>query len=280
MTHMNRPADPPPSLHRPSFHFGRWIGGGSRSANLVRTLVSFTLLAITWEVVARTLITNRLILVPFTEVLVALQRDLHNGELWLHARTTLLELGIAFPLSVLIGVALGLLIASSRLLQQVLDPILTAMYSVPIVALAPLFIAWLGFGIESKIAVILLVSVFPIIINTEVGLRSTDRGLIETARSFNATGFQIFRTVMLPFSIPFILGGVRVAFARALVGVVVAEFFGAFSGFGYAILAASQTYNTGRLLGYVVILALLGMLSSIALRALEQRLAPWRENNE
>src|SRR5690606_4629537 len=151
----------------------------------------------------------------------------------------------------------------SRLLQQLLDPLLTALYSVPIVALAPLFIAWLGFGIESKVAIILLVSVFPVIINTEVGLRSTDRGLIEAARSFNAKPLQIFTTVMLPFAVPFIIGGVRVAFARALVGVVVAEFFGAFAGFGYAILAASQTYGTARLLGYVVILALIGMFSSI-----------------
>lgn len=257
-----------------------WIGGTSGSANVVRTVLSFTFLAIVWEIVGRTLITNRLILVPFSEVMVALWHEIVTGELWTHARVTLLELAIAFPLSVVIGVAMGLLIASSRLLQQILDPILTAMYSVPIVALAPLFIAWLGFGIESKIAVILLVSVFPVIINTEVGIRSTDRGLVETAKSFNANAAQIFRTVTLPFAIPFIIGGVRVSFARALVGVVVAEFFGAFAGFGYAILAASQTYGTARLMAYVIVLALLGMLSSILLRSWESRLAPWRETRE
>ena len=263
---------------RPSFR--RWFGSDTPAANAVRTLISFALLALVWEVLARTFITNRLILVPFSEVMVALYREAVSGELWRHASISLLELAIAFPLSVLIGVALGLVIASNRLLQQILDPILTAMYSVPIVALAPLFIAWLGFGVESKVAVILLVAVFPVIINTEVGLRSTDRGLIETARSFNAKPWQIFRTVMLPFSIPFILGGVRVAFTRALVGVVVAEFFGAFAGFGYAILSASQTFGTARLLGYVVILALIGMLSSMLLRAWERRLAPWRETYE
>jgi NitT/TauT family transport system permease protein len=212
--------------------------------------------------------------------MVALGKEAANGELWRHSRITIVELAVAFPLSVAIGVAMGLVIASSRLLQQLLDPILTALYSVPIVALAPLFIAGLGFGIESKIAIILLVAVFPVIINTEVGLRSTDRGLIETARSFNARPSQIFRTVTLPFALPFIIGGVRVAFARALVGVVVAEFFGAFGGYGYAILAASQTYGTARLLGYVIVLALLGMFSSIGLRSLEERLAPWREVRE
>lgn len=259
---------------------GRWLGGESRSAALFRTIVSFALLALVWEILARTVITNRLILVPFSEVMTALFAEAANGNLWNNTKVTLLELGVAFPLSVAIGIALGMIVASNRLLQQLLDPILTALYSVPIVALAPLFIAGLGFGIESKIAIILLVAVFPVIINTEVGLRSTDRGLIETAHSFNATRMQVFTTVTLPFALPFIIGGVRVAFARALVGVVVAEFFGSFAGYGYAILAASQTYGTARLLAYVIILALLGMLSSILLRALEEKLAPWREVRE
>lgn len=270
-----------PDLPAPKrLSFGSWLGSDSRSAAIFRTVVSFALLAVVWEILARTVITNRLILVPFSEVMTALFAEAVNGNLWANTKVTLMELGIAFPLSVAIGIVLGMIIASNRLLQQLLDPILTALYSVPIVALAPLFIAGLGFGIESKIAIILLVAVFPVIINTEVGLRSTDRGLIEAARSFNATRMQVFTTVTLPFALPFIIGGVRVAFARALVGVVVAEFFGSFAGYGYAILAASQTYGTARLLAYVVILALLGMLSSILLRALEERLAPWREVRE
>lgn len=256
-----------------------WLMGTNPLAGLVRSVISFGSLLLLWEVLARTVLTNRLVIVPFSEVMQALVVEVSRGEFWLHTRYTFLELGIAFPISVLLGIALGLVLATSRLLQQILDPLLTAMYSVPIVALAPLFIAWLGFGIESKIAVILLVAVFPIIISTEVGLRSTDRGLIEAARSFNASGSQIFFTVTLPFAIPFIIGGVRVAFARALVGVVVAEFFGAFAGYGYAILAAGQSYQTGRLLAYVVVLALMGMASSVLLRNWEKRLAPWRETD-
>ena len=266
-------APPRPSL-------ADWFGGTSWSAKAFRLVLSFGLAAAVWEVVARYFVTNRLILVPFSEVLTALVQEVTTGQLWVHARVTLLEIAIAFPMAVVIGMALGLVIASSRVVQQVLDPLLTAAYSVPIVALAPLFVAWLGFGVESKVAIILLVAVFPIVINTEVGLRSTDAGLIEAARSFNATRWQVFRTVSLPFAIPFIIGGMRVAFTRTLVGVVVAEFFGAFAGFGYVILSASQTYATARLLGYVVLLAILGMVSSIALRAWEARLAPWREVRE
>jgi len=260
--------------------FRSWLIGHSRSAGFFRLFVSFGTLLLAWEVLASTVLTNRLVIVPFSEVMAALFKEVASGRFWIHSRITFLELGIAFPISVVLGVAFGLILATSRVLQQILDPLLTAMYSVPIVALAPLFIAWLGFGIESKIAVILLVAVFPIIISTEVGLRSTDRGLIEAARSFNASGSQIFLTVTLPFAIPFVIGGIRVAFARALVGVVVAEFFGAFAGYGYAILAAGQSYQTGLLLSYVVVLAMIGMLSSVLLRAWEKRLAPWRETQE
>lgn len=260
--------------------FWAWFGGKSRSAALTRNVVSFAAVALIWQVAALTVVKNRLVLVPFTEVMQALLKEAQSGELWKHTVVTAGELLIAFPLSVLIGMAIGLILSWSRLVQQVLDPLLTAMYSVPVVALAPLFIAWLGFGLQSKVAIIMLVSVFPIIINTEVGLRSTDQGLIEASRSFNASRWQIFTHVTLPFAIPFLVGGVRVAFARALVGVIVAEFFGAYAGYGYAILAASQNFRTARLLGYVLLLGLIGMVSSIGMQAWEKRLAPWREVQE
>ena len=159
-----------------------------------------------------------------------------------------------------------------------MDPILTAMYSLPIVALAPLFTAGLGFGVASKVAVVVLMAIFPIITNTDAGLRSAEPALIETARSYGAGRLQVLRTVTLPHSVPFIVSGIRVAFARALVGVIVAEFFGAIAGFGFAIAAAAQSYQTARLLGYVVVLGVIGLIASIGLTALEKRLAPWKED--
>lgn len=243
----------------------------------LRTAGSFTALAVVWEILARTVIQNRLVLVPFTEVMSALAAEIRSGEFWRHTWVTFQEIAIGFPISVGLGIAIGLLLSQSYVLQQMLAPVLTAMYSVPIVALAPLFISWLGFGLDSKVAIIMLTTVFPVIINTEVGLRSTDRALIEAARSFNATKWQIFQHVTFPFAIPFIIGGVRVAFARALVGVIVAEFFGSYAGYGYAILAASQTFQTDRLLAYVVVLGIVGMLGSVGLQAWERKLAPWRE---
>lgn len=143
----------------------------------------------------------------------------------------------------------------------------------------PLFTAGLGFGIASKVAIVILMAIFPVITNTDAGLRSAEPNLVETARSYGATRVQVLKTVTIPHSVPFLVSGVRVAFARALVGVIVAEFFGAIAGVGFAIAAAAQSYQTGRLLGYVVVLGLLGLLASIGLTALEKRLAPWREDS-
>jgi NitT/TauT family transport system permease protein len=248
------------------------------NATVLRNVLSVVLLLIVWDLGARYLVQNRLILVPPIDVLRALIIDVRNGEIWQHSYATLMEIAISFPVAVAVGVFAGVVLSANRLVSQIAEPLLTAFYSVPMVALAPLFIAWLGLGFGSKFAIILLVSVFPVIITTEVGLRSTDKVYLDAARSFNATALQIFTTVQFPFALPYIIGGVRVAFARALVGAVVAEFFGAFAGYGFAILAAGQNFNTARLLGYVVLLAVLGMLGSIALRWLERKMTPWKED--
>jgi len=258
---------------------GLGLGQDTWKATLLRNLLSVVLLLIVWDVGARYLVQNKLILVPPLDVLRALVLDVRSGEIWQHSYATLMEIFVSFPVAVAAGVLVGVALSANRLLGQIAEPMLMAFYSVPMVALAPLFIAWLGLGFASKFAIILLVSVFPIIITTEVGLRSTDKVYLDAARSFNATPWQIFTTVQFPFALPYIVGGVRVSFARALVGAVVAEFFGAFAGYGYAILAAGQNFNTARLLGYVVLLAVLGMIGSIVLRWVERKLTPWKEED-
>ncbi|MDB5601946.1 MAG: Binding-protein-dependent transport system inner rane component [Xanthobacteraceae bacterium] len=248
----------------------------TRSAALVRLAVSLVSVLILWEVVA-TFVTNRLLLVPPLEVLNALIGEVKKGAMWENAIATVTAVGTSFIVSVAIGIAIGLSLASSKMLSLTAGPLLSALNSVPIIALAPLFIAWLGLGFASKFVLVLLVAVFPVVVTTEAGLRATDRQLIEAAKSFNATGLQIFSTVTFPFALPFIVSGIRVAWARALVGIVVAEFFGSFAGFGFAIMSASQTFDTARVLGYVIVLGAMGLIGSMIFEALQRRLAPWRQ---
>ena len=253
-----------------------FLEGQSRSAALVRVVFSLACVGVAWQVLATLIVENRMLIVPPGDVLASLVREARSGALWTNALATISAVGASFPVAVAMGIGLGLALSSSRLFSLTAGPVLTAMYSVPVVALAPLFIAWLGLGFASKFVIVTLVSVFPILVTTEVGLRSTDRQLIEVARSCNASQMQIFATVTLPYALPFIVSGVRVAWARALVGIIVAEFFGSFAGFGFAILAAEQTFDTGTLLAYVIILGGMGLAGSLAFEALERRLAPWR----
>lgn len=248
----------------------------SRMAAVARVAISAVCVIALWQLVTL-FVTNRLVLVPPLDVAKALVREANDGAMWTNAVATVTAVGISFLVSVAIGVLVGLSLASSRALSLTAGPLLAALNSVPIIALAPLFIAWLGLGFASKFVLVLLVAVFPVVVTTETGLRATDRQLIEAARSFNATNLQVFTTVTFPFALPFIVSGIRVAWARALVGIVVAEFFGSFAGFGFAILSASQTFDTARVLAYVFLLGAMGLLGTMLFETLEHRLAPWRQ---
>ncbi|MEW6122319.1 MAG: ABC transporter permease [Pseudomonadota bacterium] len=254
-----------------------FLEGRSRAAALLRMLISVAFVLAVWQLVATYLVTNKLLLVPPADVFEALGKEGASGALWTNALATVSAVGAAFPVAVLLGVGIGLALASSRLLALTAGPMLTALNSVPLVALAPLFIAWLGLGFASKFVLVTIFTIFPVLVTTETGLKATDKILIEAARSFNASRWQIFTTVTLPFAVPFIVSGIRVAWARALVAIIIAEFFGSFAGFGYAILAAGQSFDTATLLAYVIMLGLLGLIGSVFFEWLERRLAPWRQ---
>jgi NitT/TauT family transport system permease protein len=254
-----------------------YLSGETRTAALSRAVFSLVSVLIIWQILTATIVMNRMLLVPPAEVLDAFIGEIRSGEMRRNAWATCLAVGVSFPLSVIVGVLIGMFLASSRALSLIGGPMLSALNSVPIIALAPLFIAWLGLGFSSKFVLVMLVAVFPVVVTTEAGLRATDKNLLETARSFNATHIQTFTTVSLPYALPYIVSGIRVAWARALVGIVVAEFFGSFAGFGYAVMAAGQTFDTATLLAYVIVLGAMGLLGSMIFQWLEERLAPWRK---
>ena len=220
----------------------------SRLATLARIVLSLLCVLIMWQVASK-FIANRLLLVPPIDVGRALVAEARRGAMWTNAGSYRGRgRDIVCRFSGAGNIPIGLALASSRFLSMTMGPVLSALNSVPIIALAPLFIAGLGLGFASKFVLVLIVAIFPVIVTTETGLRASDKQLIEAARSFNATSTQIFTTVTFPFALPFIVSGIRVAWARALVGIVVAEFFGSFAGFGFAILSASQTFDTARVL--------------------------------
>lgn len=180
-----------------------------------------------------------------------------------------------FGLAVIVGVVLGFATGWMWRLEQFLDPIINFLYAAPRVALAPLLILWFGIGVESKVAFIFLMSVFPIVINTALGVHSVDRDLTDLARSLNASSWQLVRTIVLPSSIPFIVTGVRIGLGVGLIGVVVGEFVASTSGIGFTISEAASNYNADLVFVGLIIIGGVGALLTEALRCLERRMARW-----
>jgi taurine transport system permease protein len=180
-------------------------------------------------------------------------------------------LGIA-----LIGVPVGMVVGSIRKLDLALDPIINAFYATPMVALTPLFVIIFGLGLPATSAVVALMAVFPLLILTIEGVKTVDKSLLRATRSFGANRREVYRDVVLPSIVPFIVSGLRLAIGRAIIGVVIGEFIGAVAGVGYRIRADAGVFNTPRYLAGILVLVAVSVALNVGLRRLERRLSPWR----
>lgn len=223
-----------------------------------------------WEVVAR-VAANPLALVPPTSVVQRGATMVAGGTLWNHVQISLSEYIVGMAIATAIGVVGGAVIGSSLRLRQALEPVLAAIYATPSVALAPLFIIWLGLGPASKIAVIAFVAFFPIVIATIAGVAAVDRSYLEVARVYGTPTLMRFTQVLLPAAIPSVISGLRLGAGRGLLGVVLGEFFGSTAGLGYLILVATQSFDVATLLLAVCILATLAIAINAALANIERR---------
>ena len=230
-----------------------------------------------WEIVSRFIVGSKLFLAAPTQVFLALIDLTQSGELEKHIWTSTLEFLLGYGIACVLGVALGFVMASSRAGKQALQPWVSGLYATPTVALAPLFILWFGIGIVSKVVVVAVLVIFPVTINTETGLRATPAQLVETVRSFGANARQIFFKVSLPSALPFIVAGLRLGIGRGLIGVVVAELFGARAGLGQMISQSAETFNMPNLFAGVTVLAVAGIAMTNGFVWLEHKLLPWRD---
>ena len=228
-----------------------------------------------WEVVSRFLIANALFLASPSQIVAAIYNLAVTGQLWHHVGISAAEFALGYVIASVIGIAFGLGMASSATIKQALQPWISGLYATPTIALAPLFILWLGIGIWSKVLVVIFLVMFPVTINTEAGLRTTSERLIEMLRSFGATRRQIFLKVSLPSAVPFILAGLKLGIGRGLIGVVVAELFGSRAGLGRLISQSADAFNMPELFAGVIILAVAGITMTAGFGWIETRLVPW-----
>ena len=230
-----------------------------------------------WELLARFAIHNTAFLAPPSLVAIRFWQMLADGTLVYNSAVSFEELIGGFVLGVAAGIAIGAAMVQWKLVDNSLEVWIAALYAAPIVALAPILIIWFGFGPWSKVAVVFIMVVFPMIIVTQAGLESVDRRLLLVSRSFCGSRWKTFHTVALPSAAPFIVSGMRQSVGRGLVGVVVGELFGAKAGLGNIITTASSVFDMPTLFVAVVTLALAGVILTGILRSIELRLAAWRD---
>lgn len=186
-----------------------------------------------------------------------------------HILVTAAEAFGGFILAVVIGVALAVLFTWSAPLRRALMPLLVTLNLIPKVALAPLFIVWLGYGLVPNIAITFVISFFPIVITTARGLAEVEPELLDLVRTVRATRWQIFRKIQLPSSLPYLFSGMRVAAVLAIAGTVVGEFVGSEAGLGFVMMAAQGTLDTPSMVMALILITLIGVAMYAAVVALE-----------
>jgi NitT/TauT family transport system permease protein len=201
---------------------------------------------------------------------------LGGNEIYRHIAVTLTEIGIGYLLGATFGLALGFVLGRSWFLSTTLQPYIMGLYSIPKIALAPVFIVWLGLGIASKIAVVFLASFFLVFFNTYSGLMSLNEELVRLARLMGASWTQATVRVILPASAHQIFLGLKTAVPYAVIGAVIGEYIGSNEGLGYFILYASQTYDAPALFSGIIILVAIVFLANFILNAIEARVIRWR----
>jgi NitT/TauT family transport system permease protein len=230
-----------------------------------------------WELIGNTLqLINPMFMSAPSLVFKAAVQLFASGEIWNDLRVSGIEFAWGYLLSVVVAIPFGIMVGWYKRASYVFDPFINAMNATPRVALLPLVIIWLGIGILSKVGIIFLGAVFPILINTRDGVKTTPYNLLTAARSFGASEWQIFKSVVLPSTVPFILTGLRLGVGRALIGVMVGELYAATAGIGFMITVAGATFQTDKVFVGVLIFAISGMVAMELLTKLEARFDKWR----
>lgn len=199
-----------------------------------------------------------------------------SGELQSYMKDSLLVLLYASVLAVVIGVFLGVVMGRFALVEWATDMYINALYSMPMVAMVPLIVLWFGFKISAKVIIVFLFMVFPILINTYQGVKDVDRHLQEVARAFCSSEAQLWRHLIIPSALPFIVVGIRLAIGRGLVGMIVSEFYTSVTGLGYMIVRYANAFETDKLFVPIVVVMILGVGLMALARWIEGRIAPWR----
>jgi ABC-type nitrate/sulfonate/bicarbonate transport system permease component len=240
---------------------------------------SIVVLFAVWELLPR-LITmgagTKLFFTTPSQIAGTLWKMFATGTIWTPLGVSASGFAVGLALAIVVGLPLGVLIGRSRTLNAMFDPFITAFNATPRLVFLPLVLLWFGLGLWSKVVIVFIGALFPILINTYEGVRNSDKLLINVVRSFGAKEWDIARLVVIPNAMPYIVAGLRLAIGRAVLGVVVAEFFGSESGLGVMMVQAAGRYQVDIVFSGLIVFAVMTLAMTAAVQMLEHRLSRWR----
>ena len=240
----------------------------------VITVGSLAVLLLAWEYFGRDV--NPVFGSYPTAILDAGLQLARSGKLSKALIESLQPFAVGYALAIVVGVPLGLVTGRFRMVEAAIGIYITAGYAMPLVALVPLLVLWLGLGFKVKVAIIFLLSVFPICINTWLGVNAVPKTLIEVGKSFVAPNSVILRRIILPATLPYIMAGIRLAVGRAVVAMVIAEFFTSISGLGAIIITSANNFDTATTFVPIIVIMLMAVALNFAIGLVERWVAPWQ----
>jgi ABC-type nitrate/sulfonate/bicarbonate transport system permease component len=241
---------------------------------IVITSLSVAALIALWEIFGRQV--NPIFGSYPSAIAVAFVDLARSGKLLTALGQSLQPFVVGYGLAIIAGVPIGLIIGRYRTMEAAFGIYVTAGYAMPLVALVPLLVLWLGLGFAVKVAIVFLMSLFPICINTWLGVVAVPKTLIEVGKSFVAPNHVILRRIILPATLPYIMAGIRLAVGRAVVAMVIAEFFTAISGLGAIIINSANNFDTATMFVPIVILMVMAIGLNYLIGAVERWVAPWQ----
>jgi ABC-type nitrate/sulfonate/bicarbonate transport system permease component len=235
------------------------------------------LILIVWQLVAPFI--SPIFFTSPSAIAVAFYETTVSGELPYFLGQSLQVMIYGLSVAIVVGIILGVAMARLRWLDWALDLPITALYATPLVAVVPLLVLWFGIYLKAKIIVVFLFAVFPLLINTYQGVRECDKNMLEVAQSFRSTEWKTWQNVLLPFALPYIIAGIRLAIGRGLIGMIIAEFYTTISGLGFMITKYANVFAMDKTFVPVIVLMVLGVSLTTMLKWIGKRIAPWSAAN-
>jgi NitT/TauT family transport system permease protein len=232
---------------------------------------------IVWEIIAPFI--SPIFFTSPSKIAIAFYETTVSGELPYFLVQSLEVMVYGLVTAIVVGIPLGVAMARIRRLDWALDLPINALYAMPLVAVVPLLVLWFGIYLKAKIIVVFLFAVFPILINTYQGVRECDKGMIEVAQSFRSSEWRMWQDVLLPFAVPYIIAGLRLAIGRGLIGMIIAEFYTTISGLGFMITKYANVFEMDKTFVPVIVLMVLGVSLTTLLKWFGRRIAPWSAAN-